>query len=211
MRHAIAGNRLGRNSGLRRATIRDVAKATLTYERIRTTKARAKEARKLVDRLITLGKENTLAAKRRAFAIVCDHQLVSSLFNAISPRFKNRAGGYTRIIPLPLVRRGDNAQLAYLELTEKGPVKTPKPAAGAKAKLSESASEKKEAVREEVKEIKKEPRKEVKHESKEIKKEAQPKAEIPIARPAKDLPPKEKGRPKNIIGGIKKIFNKKSP
>src|SRR3989338_8781601 len=114
MRHGIAGNKLGRNSSLRKATVRDIAKATLVRQRICTTQAKAKEARKLVDKLITLGKKGTLADKRRAFAILCDHKIVSSLFTKTSPRFKNRVGGYTRIIPLGN-RRGDNAQLAFLE------------------------------------------------------------------------------------------------
>ncbi|MFA5088385.1 MAG: 50S ribosomal protein L17 [Candidatus Omnitrophota bacterium] len=118
MRHGLSGNRLGRKSSHRKATIRDIAKATLIRERIRTTLARAKEARKLVDRLITLGKKGTLAHRRMAFAVLCDHKLVSQLFEKISPRFKKRMGGYTRIIPLSF-RRGDNARLAYLELTEK--------------------------------------------------------------------------------------------
>ena len=117
MRHGIAGNKLGRNSSARRATVRDIAKATLVQQRICTTQAKAKEARKLVDKLITLGKKGTLADKRRAFAILCDHKLVSNLFTKTSPRFKNRVGGYTRIIPLGN-RRGDNARLAFLELTE---------------------------------------------------------------------------------------------
>ncbi|MBZ0167481.1 MAG: 50S ribosomal protein L17, partial [Candidatus Omnitrophica bacterium] len=118
MRHKIAGNTLNRKTSHRKATVRDLAKATLIQERICTTKAKAKEARKLVEKLITLGKSGTLANKRRAYAILCDHQLVSDLFNNTAKRFEKRAGGYTRII-LSNNRRGDNAQLAYLELTEK--------------------------------------------------------------------------------------------
>ena len=111
MRHAIAGNKLGRSSVLRWAAVRDIAKATLIRERICTTKAKAKEAKKLVDRLISLGKGGRLADKRRAFALLCDHQLVKTLFNETAVRFKKRPGGYTRIVLLGL-RRGDNAQLA---------------------------------------------------------------------------------------------------
>jgi len=118
MRHGISGNTLNRKSSHRKATIRDLAKATLIEQRICTTKAKAREARKLVDKLVTLGKKGTLADKRRAFAILCDHKLVSDLFNKTSSRFKNRVGGYTRIISLG-TRRGDNARLAFLELTEK--------------------------------------------------------------------------------------------
>ena len=118
MRHRIAGNRLSRNRSLRKATLRDLAKATLIDQRICTTRAKAKEARKLIEKLITLGKKDTLIARRRAFAILCDHSLVSSLFKETAPRFKNRLGGYTRIIPF-IKRLGDNADMVFLELTEK--------------------------------------------------------------------------------------------
>jgi len=121
MRHGKAGKRLGRNSSWRKATVRDIAKATLIRQRICTTLTKAKEARKLVDRLITLGKKGTLAHRRRAFAVLCDHRLVSDLFRKTAPRFSTRQGGYTRIIPVSN-RRGDNAALAYLELTEKDEV-----------------------------------------------------------------------------------------
>src|ERR1700679_1220960 len=118
MRHGKSGNRLSRNKSLRKATLSDMAKAVFLQERICTTRAKAKEARKLIEKLITLGKKDTLAARRRAFAILCDHTEVSQLFTTIAPRFKARNGGYTRIIPY-IQRAGDNAELAFLELTEK--------------------------------------------------------------------------------------------
>ena len=118
MRHGKSGNRLSRNQSLRKATLRDMAKAVFLQERICTTRAKAKEARKLIDKLITLGKTDTLTARRRAFAILCDHMEVSQLFSKVAPRFKSRKGGYTRIIPY-IQRGGDNAELAFLELTEK--------------------------------------------------------------------------------------------
>jgi large subunit ribosomal protein L17 len=118
MRHAKAGNRLSRNQSLRKATLRDMAKAVFLQERICTTRAKAKEAKKLIEKLITLGKKDTLAARRRAFAILCDHNIVSQLFSRTAPRFKARNGGYTRIISYTQ-RGGDNAALAFLELTEK--------------------------------------------------------------------------------------------
>ena len=131
---------------MRKATVRDVAKATLISQRICTTKAKAQEARKLVDKLITMGKKGTLAHKRQAFAILCDHQLVSQLFNRMAPRFKNRLGGYTRIIPLGN-RRGDNAQLVFLELTEKDQVvvSKPKSAAVTESKVIDVTPDAKEA------------------------------------------------------------------
>ncbi|MBF0618878.1 MAG: 50S ribosomal protein L17 [Candidatus Omnitrophica bacterium] len=122
MRHGISGNKFGRNQTLRMATVRDLARAIFKSERITTTRAKAIEARKLIDRIITMGKKNTLAAKRRAFSILIDHNIVSTLFNEIAPRFVNRHGGYTRIIKLGANRQGDNAEMAILELTEKAPV-----------------------------------------------------------------------------------------
>jgi large subunit ribosomal protein L17 len=122
MRHGISGNKFGRNQKLRQATIRDLVRAVLKFEVIKTTLAKAIEARKVVDKMITLGKSNTLAAKRRAYALLCDHAMVSNLFDIVAPRFANRNGGYTRIIKFFMNRQGDNAQMALLELTERQPV-----------------------------------------------------------------------------------------
>ncbi|MBF0478732.1 MAG: 50S ribosomal protein L17 [Candidatus Omnitrophica bacterium] len=118
MKHGLSGNKLNRQQSHRKATMRDIAKATILCQRICTTKAKAKEARKLVEQLITMGKKGTLAHKRQAFAVLQDHALVSSLFGTIAPLFAKRAGGYTRIIPW-VKRRGDNAEMVFLELTEK--------------------------------------------------------------------------------------------
>ena len=133
MRHGVAGKKFGRNQKLREATVRDLVKAVLINQTIKTTKVKAGEARKLVDKIITMGKKNTLAAKRRAFAILCDHGLVSDLFNKIAPLFANRQGGYTRMIKLAVNRQGDNAEMAILELTEKAAVE-PKKAVAAESK-----------------------------------------------------------------------------
>lgn len=187
MRHRIAGNSLGRFSSLRKATVRDLAKATLIHQKIETTKARAKEARKLVEKLITLGKKNTLPAKRKAFSILCDHMLVSNLFNKIAVRFNSRNGGYTRVIPLSF-RRGDNAHLVYLELTEKEIIEPKKPVATtAKSKTPDAGTP---SQGETPKEVKK----------------PEPRAAHP---PQKEVPGKDKGKSKNIGGGIKRLFTKK--
>ena len=200
MRHGIAGNKLNRQTAHRKATVRDLAKATLIQERIMTTVAKAKEARKLVDQLITLGKGGTLAHKRRAFQILCDHRLVSDLFNKTSPRFQNRAGGYTRIIRY-VNRRGDNAELAFLELTEKAPVEEAAPATPKKEKkktapteeaAAETAVEEAEIVEEKKT---KAPKKAEKDQN--VRRES-PKAEKK----------QEKGK-KNIFGGVKKMFNRR--
>jgi large subunit ribosomal protein L17 len=194
MRHGISGNKLGRNSSLRQATIRDLAKATLICQRVCTTKAKAKEARKLVDRLITLGKKGGLSHKRRAFAILCDHKLVSELFRKTAARFRERKGGYTRIIPLSL-RRGDNAQLAYLELTEKEEVIISKPrsAATAKAKTLDVLPDAKKPG---------EAPGQMDGKDKEEKKPSTPK---------KHTKDQEKGLAgKKFVGGIKKMFQRKT-
>ncbi len=135
MRHGVSGKKFGRNQTLRAATIRDLVKAVLINQKIQTTRIKAGEARKAVDKMITLGKKNTLAAKRRAFAILCDHALVSTLFTTIAPRFANRQGGYTRVIKLSVNRQGDNAEMAILELTEQSiePKKTVTDAKAAKS------------------------------------------------------------------------------
>jgi len=202
MRHRIAGNRLGRKSAHRKATIRDIAKATLIRQRVCTTKAKAKEACKMVDKLITLGKKGLLAHKRRAFAILCDHNLVSDLFNKTAPRFKQRNGGYTRIIPLGY-RRGDNAQLAFLELTEKEEVIISKPkttAAGKQTETTAKLTPQKPVEQKEPKKEKVEPKTEVK--PKTVATEPMRK-EIP-------LPEKEK-KGRSIVGNIRKMFQRKSP
>jgi large subunit ribosomal protein L17 len=199
MRHGKAGKRFGRKSGWRKATVRDIAKATLIWQRIRTTESRAKESRKLVDRLITLGKDGTLAAKRRAFAILCDHNIVSNLFDHIAPRFKNRAGGYTRIIPLGENRRGDNARLVFLELTEKEVKQALKGSSVDKA----SVKEKKETAAETTKAADKAEAKEAR--VADIKKKEVSKKDEKSA-----LKVKEKVS-KLASGGIRKIFRTKKP
>lgn len=118
MRHAKLKYQLNRFTSWRKATIKSLARSILIHQSIRTTKSRAKAARRLVERLISLGKENTLSARRRAFQFLGDHALVSLLFSDIAPRFQARAGGYTRTLPLAR-RRGDDASMVIFELTEK--------------------------------------------------------------------------------------------
>ena len=119
MRHKKSGNRLSRETSHRRSMLLNLCKSLIEHERITTTHAKALEARKLIDKLITLGKKNTLAAKRIAFSVLIDHDLVSHLFNKIAPRFQARQGGYTRLIKYAINRQGDNARMTLLELTER--------------------------------------------------------------------------------------------
>lgn len=118
MRHRKSKLTLNRFTSWRKATLISLSKGLLINQSIRTTKTKAKATQPFVERLISLGKENSLSARRRVFSILQDHQLVKLLFTEIAPRFNNRIGGYTRILPLGF-RRGDGASLVILELTQK--------------------------------------------------------------------------------------------
>lgn len=115
MRHLKAGRQLSRNSAHRWALMRNLITALLREEKIQTTDPKAKELRRWADRVITLGKRGNLHARRQALGIVQDKAVVRKLFDTIAPRFKDRPGGYTRIIKLG-IRRGDAAQMALIEL-----------------------------------------------------------------------------------------------
>jgi len=117
MRHNKAGKRLGRNSSHRRAMMRNMVTSLLEHDRITTTDARAKELRKLADRMITLAKRGDLHARRQALQVVQDRKVVAKLFDRLAPRYQERPGGYTRIIKLGS-RPGDNASLSIIELVE---------------------------------------------------------------------------------------------
>lgn len=110
--------RLGRTHSERKALVENLVSSLLRHQQIKTTLQKAKAARSLAERLITLGKKDTLAARRRVFSYLQDHTLTSRVFKEVAPRFKDRVGGYTRILHLQR-RKGDGADLALLELTEK--------------------------------------------------------------------------------------------
>ncbi len=115
MRHRKSGRQLSRNSSHRWALMRNLVTALLRDEKIQTTDPKAKELRRWVDRVITFGKEGSLHARRQVLGIVQDKAVVRKLFDTIAPRFKERAGGYTRIIKIGW-RRGDAAQMSLIEL-----------------------------------------------------------------------------------------------
>ena len=117
MRHAKKRLQLNRFTSWHEATIKSLARSILLNQSIRTSLHKAKAARPLIEQLISLAKVNSLAAKREAFAQLQDHKLVSLLFKDIGPRFANRQGGYTRIIPF-MRRRGDGVGVVIFELTE---------------------------------------------------------------------------------------------
>ncbi|HYJ15260.1 MAG TPA: 50S ribosomal protein L17 [Candidatus Limnocylindria bacterium] len=130
MRHLKSGRQLSRNSSHRWALMRNLITALLREEKIQTTDPKAKELRRWVERVITLGKRGDLHARRQAASILFDKTVLQKLFDTIGPRFKDRPGGYTRIIKLG-VRHGDAAQLSLIELVG-NPAGVEAPSAGAK-------------------------------------------------------------------------------
>ena len=121
MRHRKSGRRLGRNSSHRKAMFRNMATSMLLHETIRTTVAKAKELRRVVEPLITLAKEDSVANRRLAFSRLRDKEVVGKLFKELGPRFKERPGGYLRILKTA-PRPGDNAPMAIVMLTNRAPV-----------------------------------------------------------------------------------------
>jgi large subunit ribosomal protein L17 len=115
MRHLNTGRKLSRNSSHRWAMMRNLIAALLREEKIRTTDAKAKELRRFVERVITLGKKGSLHARRQVLAIIQDKAIVKKLFDSIGPRFKDRPGGYTRVIKVGW-RHGDAAPVSLVEL-----------------------------------------------------------------------------------------------
>jgi large subunit ribosomal protein L17 len=115
MRHRVAGKKLGRTTAHRVMMFRNMVTSLFDKERIRTTLDRAKAVRPIAEKMITLGKRETLHARRQALAYIKDPAVVTKLFDTLAPRFSDRPGGYTRIIRLGH-RDGDGAQMAYLEL-----------------------------------------------------------------------------------------------
>jgi len=150
MRHQKRGRKLGRTASHRKAMLQNMAASVLLHKQIKTTEAKAKEARKLVERLITYGKKGTTHARRLAFAILRDKKATTILFDEIAPVYENRQGGYTRLIKLGY-RPNDTSKVVLLQLvdffseepkkdkkksTEK---KESKPAVSKKAEVKEEA------------------------------------------------------------------------
>jgi large subunit ribosomal protein L17 len=117
MRHLKQGRKLGRTTAHRKALLRNLATALLEHERIITTEPKAKELRRVADKLVTLGKRGNLHARRQALQVVQSNAVVQKLFNEIAPRFSGRQGGYTRILRLGY-RPGDAAAMAVIELVD---------------------------------------------------------------------------------------------
>jgi large subunit ribosomal protein L17 len=117
MRHLKAGRKLGRTGAHRRALMRNLVKALIQRRRIRTTDAKAKEMRRWADKMVTLGKQGGVQARRRAYAFLGSRTLVKVLFDEIAPGFAGRNGGYTRVLKIG-PRKGDAAPLSLIEFTE---------------------------------------------------------------------------------------------
>jgi large subunit ribosomal protein L17 len=177
MRHRKHKFQISRFSSLRLSTIKSLVRATLIHQKIITTRIKAKATRSLLDKLISLGKDDSLASRRKAFSILLNHRLVKKLFTEIAPRFKTRPGGYSRIINLDF-RRGDNANLVILELTEQ-----------------------------KIKEVQKKLKKEAPpQQEKTIEEKLEPEEKSPFKKEtskAKKLEP-----PKKFLGGLRRFFKK---
>jgi len=117
MRHKVAGRKLDRSSGHRRALYRNLVTDLLGYEKITTTEAKAKEARSLAEKMITLGKKGGLHSRRQALTFIFDKKVVDKVFADLASRYAERSGGYTRIIKLGH-RLGDGAAMVRLEMVE---------------------------------------------------------------------------------------------
>ena len=141
MRHRKAGRQLGRNSSHRRALFRSLVTSLIEHERIETTEAKGKEIRAIADQMITLGKEKSLHARRRAQAFLQSPGAAKKLFDEVAPRFESRNGGYTRLIKTRS-RVGDGAPMVLVELVE---MKEKEKKKGQKAKVKEEEKQAKAA------------------------------------------------------------------
>lgn len=128
MRHRVAGKKLGRTAAHRRAMHKNMATSLIEHERIITTLPKAKSLRPYVEKLVTLSKESSVHRRRQAFAVLRSKEAVAKLFDTLGPRFKERPGGYTRILKLAKPRLGDAGERAIIEFVERS-----EPAAGSGA------------------------------------------------------------------------------
>jgi len=118
MRHRMGARKLNRTSSHRKAMFSNMVVSLLNHEQIKTTLPKAKELRRIADKMITLGKRGTLHTRRQAFSFLRDDAAVSKLFSALAERYKDRSGGYTRVLKAGY-RYGDNAPVAVVELVDR--------------------------------------------------------------------------------------------
>jgi large subunit ribosomal protein L17 len=117
LRHQRSGKKLGRDSAHRKALYANLTASLIEHGRIRTTETKAKAVRPIAEKMITLGRDGSIHARRQALAYLRSQEIVHMLFSEVSPRFRDRPGGYTRVIKLG-PRQGDAAPMAYLELVD---------------------------------------------------------------------------------------------
>jgi large subunit ribosomal protein L17 len=141
MRHGLTGRQLSRNATHRSAMLRNMAASLLRHETIKTTVPKAKELRRFVEPLITLGKKDSAANRRLAFSRLRDAEVVTKLFAELGPRFAARPGGYTRILHMA-VRAGDNADMALMALVDRAAPAVEAPAADAGGKKPKARKKK---------------------------------------------------------------------
>lgn len=207
MRHRKRNIKFGRHPAHRKATVISLVRNLILYKRIETTVTKAKEAKRLADKIITLGKKGGLHRRRLVYSVVKDRGLVGVVFNDLAPLFTNRSGGYTRVIRTRS-RSGDGAELAILEWTEKKPqeIVTGKPA-------KEKAKKQQAQVKPEVKKA---------PEKAKVEEKSKPAAEKPEAvrdKPvvktveeksqAEKKPKAQEKEQKGFLGGLRKLFGKK--
>ena len=206
MRHQLSGRQLSRNAPHRWAMLRNMAASLLRHETIRTTVPKAKELRRVVEPLITLGKDDSDANRRRAFAQLRDAEVVVKLFESLGPRFKTRPGGYTRILRMD-PRPGDAAPMALMQLldqpeqataqaappTQQGETETTSKKAAPKKAATKKVSPKKKTVKSAEEKAAKKAKAEQKAESKAKKVEARSQA---AAKSHKKAAPKKKSTAK---------------
>jgi len=119
MRHHRDHRKLGRTSAHRKAMLRNLVTSLLEHEEVRTTTAKAKEVRRIAERMITLGKRGTLDARRHALRTIRERAVAAKVFDELAARFRQREGGYTRIVKLGFRRNGDNAEQAVIQLVDR--------------------------------------------------------------------------------------------
>jgi len=120
MRHGLSGRKLNRTSSHRKALFMNLAQALVKHEQIKTTLPKAKDLRPIVERLITIGKQGGLTARRRALSVLHDKALADKLLGPLAERYAGRAGGYTRVLRAGF-RHGDAAPMAFIELVDRDP------------------------------------------------------------------------------------------
>lgn len=209
MRHQLSGRQLSRNAPHRQAMLRNMAASLLRHETIRTTVPKAKELRRVVEPLITLGKNDSEANRRRAFSLLRDAEVVVKLFETLGPRFNARPGGYTRILRMD-PRPGDAAPMALMQLLDQ-----PAAAEEAASTEGEEAAPKKKAAKKKAGPRRLSTKKSTKSEAEKAEKKAKAesraaaKAKKVEAQATKKAAAKKSAAPKKKAGAKKKAAAKK--